>query len=64
MASSTPSNVDGMFKRMLELMTLQTQLLEDRQEVVVNVGGTELKQDFYDYTVKRLNTRSKLLKGF
>ena len=53
-----------MFKRMLELMTLQTQLLEDRQEVVVNVGGTELKQDFYDYTVKRLNTRSKLLKGF
>lgn len=63
-SSSTPSSVDGMFKKMLELITLQTELLQDRQEVVVNVGGTELKKDFYDYTVKRLNSKSKILKGF
>ena len=62
--SSTPSDADGMFKKMLELVTLQTQLLQERQEVVVNVGGTELKKDFYDYTVKRLNMQSKILKGF
>lgn len=64
MTSGSSSNIEGMFKKMLDLMTLQTQLLENNQEVIVNVGGTELKKDFYNYTVKKLNMQSKLAKGF